>query len=125
MATQQGKVKKTSLTDFSRPRRGGIIALSLSDKDELINATLTDGGKEIIVATKKGQAVRFNEKDVREMGRTASGVRGIKLKADDGVIGMIAVDPKKKLLTITKKGYGKKTPIEEYRLIARGGSGGN
>lgn len=123
MATRQGKVKKTSLTDFSRPRRGGIIALSLSDKDELINATLTDGGKEIIVATKKGQAVRFNEKDVREMGRTASGVRGIKLKADDGVIGMIAVDPKKKLLTITKKGYGKKTPIEDYRLIARGGSG--
>jgi len=123
MATQQGKVKKTSLTDFSRPRRGGIIALNLSDKDELINATLTDGGKEIIVATKKGQAVRFNEKDVREMGRTASGVRGIKLKADDGVIGMIAVDPKKKLLTITKKGYGKKTPIEDYRLIARGGSG--
>ena len=123
MATRQGKVKKTSLTDFSRPRRGGIIALSLSDKDELINATLTDGGKEIIVATKKGQAVRFNEKDVREMGRTASGVRGIKLKADDGVIGMIAVDPKKKLLTITKKGYGKKTPIEDYRLISRGGSG--
>jgi len=123
MSTKKGTIKKTPLTDFSRPRRGGIIAISLASDDELINVALTDGTREIIIATSKGMAVHFKEKDVRSMGRTASGVRGIKLKAQDKVIGMIAVDPKMKLLSITEKGYGKKTPITEYRLIARGGSG--
>jgi len=123
MATKKGTVKKTPLVDFSHPRRGGIIALTISSKDELINATLTGGNQEIMIATKKGMAVRFNERDVRPTGRTASGVRGIKLKGEDEVIGMIAVQSNRKLLTITERGYGKRTLIEEYRLIARGGRG--
>jgi len=123
MATRMGTVKKTSLESFSRPRRGGIHAVTLDGADELIGAEMTDGTRQIIIATREGMAVRFDENDVRPMGRTAGGVRGIRLKNKDIVVGMEVVDEKKTLLTVTDKGYGKRTEIGEYRLINRGGSG--
>lgn len=123
MATKKGTVKKTSLDSFSNPRRTGIIAITLEDKDELINVELTDGNQEIIMATKSGNAVRFHEKNVRASGRSSQGVRGISLKGDDEVVGMIVAANEKTLFTVTENGYGKRTPISEYRLINRGGSG--
>ncbi|HLD33476.1 MAG TPA: DNA gyrase subunit A [Candidatus Nanoarchaeia archaeon] len=123
MATRQGTVKKTPLESFSRPRRGGIHAVSLDGTDELIGAEMTDGTRQIMLATRNGMAVRFDEKDVRPMGRNAAGVRGIRLKDDDLVVSMEVADEKKTLLTVTNKGYGKRTEIGEYRLINRGGSG--
>ncbi|MBW3005140.1 DNA gyrase subunit A, partial [Candidatus Woesearchaeota archaeon] len=121
--TKKGTVKKTSLDEFSKPRKGGIIALGLTDDDELINVDWTDGNKKIIIATEQGMAVHFDEKDVRPMGRTARGVIGIKLKRHDNVVGAVVAEAKKTLLTVTEKGYGKRTPIEDYRLISRGGVG--
>ena len=127
MATKNGTVKKTDLMSFSRVRQGGIIALSINEGDELIGAALTNGDDSVFMATKKGQSVRFNEGDVRAMGRTARGVRGINLKADDEVVAMEVLDKgeseKITLLTISSRGYGKKTKVEEYRLQSRGGSG--
>jgi len=123
MVTKKGTIKKTELKHFSNPRRGGIVALSLEEGDELIDVIWTDGTKELIIATKNGQAVRFNEEDVRSMGRTAKGVRGIRLKENDEVIGMVLAEKHKTLLTVTENGFGKRTEIEEYRLISRGGSG--
>ena len=123
MATEQGIVKKTDLTDFSRPRRGGIRALHLDDGDRLVGVRLTDGNKQILLASRKGQAVRFNEEDVRPMGRTARGVIGIRLAERDKVVGMIVAEEGKSILTVTEKGYGKRTMIEDYRLIGRGGRG--
>ena len=123
MATRMGTVKKTSLESFSRPRRCGIHAVTLDGADELIGAEMTDGTRQIIIATREGMAVRFDENDVRPMGRTAGGGRGIRLKNKDIVVGMEVVDEKKTLLTVTDKGYGKRTEIGEYRLINRGGSG--
>ncbi|MFH1682334.1 MAG: DNA gyrase subunit A [Candidatus Woesearchaeota archaeon] len=123
MATEQGIVKKTDLMDFARPRKGGIRALNLDEGDNLVGVKLTDGSKQIILASKKGQAVRFKENDVRPVGRTARGVIGIRLTEDDKVVGMILAEEGKNILTITGKGYGKRTPIEEYRLIGRGGKG--
>jgi DNA gyrase subunit A len=123
MATQKGVVKKTELQDFSRPRKGGIRAISLDEDDTLVNVRLTTGDKEIIIATQMGSANRFNESDVRHMGRTARGVRGIRLRKDDEVIGMLSADEGMNILTITEKGYGKRTPVSEYRLCKRGGKG--
>ncbi|MCP3682723.1 MAG: DNA gyrase subunit A [bacterium] len=123
MATKKGTVKKTNLMQYSRPRRGGIIAITLEEDDRLIGVGLTDNTKQIILATRNGLAVRFKEQDVRPTGRSAMGVRGIRLREDDEVIGMVVVEPKKTLLTVTAKGYGKRTPVEDYRLINRGGSG--
>jgi len=123
MVTKKGTVKKTALEHFSNPRRGGIVALNLDENDKLVDVILTDGSKQLIIATKNGQAVRFNEKDIRPMGRTAKGVRGIRLKDQDEVIGMVLAEDEKTLLTITENGYGKRTKISEYRLISRGGSG--
>ncbi len=125
--TRQGTVKKTNLNEFSRPRAGGIAAISLDD-DELVKVVLTDGKQQVFIATANGSAVRFHENDVRPMGRTAAGVRGIELRDDEGrivdtVIGMILVDEHKTVLTVTKNGYGKRTAVGEYRLIRRGGSG--
>lgn len=125
MATKKGTVKKTSLAEFSRPRRNGIRAMTMHDNDELVEVLMTDGSKDMILATRHGMAIRFNEKNVRAMGRSAAGVRGISLKkADDMVIGMvIGEDGGTTLLTITDNGYGKRTNLDDYRLIGRGGKG--
>ena len=122
MVTLNGTVKKTSLAEFSNPRKGGIIALGLDEKDELKAVMLTDGNQQIIIATKQGMAVKFHENDVRAMGRTATGVIGIRLR-DDVVIGATIADDKRTLVTVTEKGHGKRTPISDYRLISRGGVG--
>ena len=122
-ATKQGTVKKTDLTSFSNPRKGGIQAVGLNDNDQLVQVLLTDGKQQILLATANGNAVRFEESDVRPMGRTAAGVRGVKLKGDDVVIDTVIADDTKTLLSITENGYGKRTEVTEYRLINRGGSG--
>jgi DNA gyrase subunit A len=123
MGTKKGLVKRSALMDFSRPRRGGIRAISFDQGDELIGVVLTDGQKQIIMATRNGIAIRFKESDVRAMGRTARGVRGIKLRSDDIVVGMCVAEDIKSLLTVTEKGFGKRSRISDYRLINRGGKG--
>ena len=123
MATAKGVVKKVSLDSFANPRKGGILAMSLQQDDELIGVILTDGRKQIVLATEQGMAVKFEEDEVRDMGRSAMGVRGIKLKGDDRVVGMVIADIAKQVLTITEKGCGKRTVFDEYRLISRGGIG--
>jgi DNA gyrase subunit A len=120
--TKKGTVKKTSLEEFSNPRKGGIIALGIEPDDELMSVLLTDGKQDIIIATEGGMAIRFHESDVRAMGRTAYGVNGIRLR-EDHVIAAVTADEKRTLLSITEKGYGKRTPVSEYRLIGRGGVG--
>jgi len=122
MLTKNGIVKRTSMADYSRPRKGGIIAITLKEKDELIDAKRTDGKREMIIATKNGLAIRFKEEEVREIGRTGQGVIGIRLRKDDAVAGM-ALDESETLLTVTENGYGKRTEISEYRLQSRGGMG--
>lgn len=123
MFTKNGIVKRTALDNFKNVRRGGIIAITLKEGDELVEVRKTDGNQEVIIATKKGQAIRFKEKDAREIGRTGQGVIGIRLRSkDDAVVGS-AVCREPALLTITEKGYGKRTSIDEYRLQTRGGSG--
>ena len=122
MATSTGTVKKTSLVDFSRPRTNGIIAIDLSDTDELIGVDITDGSKSIILVASSGKAVRFDEQAVRAMGRNARGVRGIRLKADQQLISLIIAD-EGEVLTVTEKGYGKRTPVSEYPSHSRGGQG--
>ncbi len=121
--TAQGTVKKTTLGEFSNPRRGGIMAITLDAGDALVGAELTDGKKNIVIATRDGMAIRFDESDVRPMGRAAGGVRGIKLRETDRVVGIVATAEGKTLLTVTDKGYGKQTPVSEYRMTGRGGVG--
>jgi len=124
MATRNGVVKKTSLDAFSNPRKNGVAAMNISDKkDELIEAAITDGGFEIVLATSLGMAIRFPEEKVRSMGRTAYGVKGITLAKNDIVIGMVAVGRDSSLLVITENGYGKRTSINDYRITNRGGKG--
>ncbi|MEA3515093.1 MAG: DNA gyrase subunit A [Nanoarchaeota archaeon] len=123
MCTKNGKVKKTSLSEFSRPRKGGIAAIDLREGDELIDSMLTDGKQQIIIATKLGQAAKFKEGDVRPMGRTAAGVRGISLRKGDEVIGMVNANDDRTILTITENGFGKQTKVSDYRLTKRGGVG--
>ena len=123
MATKKGTVKKTELMAYSNPRRGGIIAITLDQDDELISVVKTDGAGQIMLATKNGLAVRFKETDVRPTGRSAKGVRGATLRDKDEVIGMVVADDTKTLLTITENGYGKRTNVGEYRLTRRGGVG--
>lgn len=123
MATKNGVLKKTNLQSYSRPRSGGIIGINLRDNDELITVKLTTGNDKLILASKKGNAVRFDENDVRDMGRNATGVRGIRLGPNDAVVGMEIADETKTLLTITENGFGKRSPIVDYRLINRGGKG--
>ena len=122
MATKNGIVKKTGIMAYSNPRKGGIIAITLDENDKLINVALTDGTNQIILATREGMAVKFNESDIRSTGRSARGVFGIRLREDE-VIGMVIADESKSLLTVTENGYGKRSPIEDYRLINRGGYG--
>lgn len=123
MSTQNGTVKKTPLSDFKNIRRDGIIAINLREDDQLVGVCLTDGKRDILLATSQGKAIRFNESDVRYMGRIAMGVRGIGLDDDDIVIGMEVVDNRKYVLTVTENGFGKLTPIDEYRSQMRGGKG--
>ncbi|MBM4172366.1 MAG: DNA gyrase subunit A [Ignavibacteria bacterium] len=123
MTTVKGTVKKTVLSAYSNIRRGGINAINLAAGDSLIEAKLSMGSNDIVIGTKNGMAIRFNEKDVRDMGRTATGVRGIKLGKGDSVIGMIVVTNANSLLVVTDKGFGKRSEIEDYRITRRGGKG--
>jgi len=123
MGTGHGTVKKTPLSEFANPRRGGIIAIKLDEEDNLIGVKHTDGKSQIIIGTREGLAIRFEEEDVRPIGRAGMGVRGIKLVKGDRVVGMEAVGPKDTILIATENGYGKRTDIDEYRLQSRGGHG--
>ena len=123
MGTRLGVVKKTALSAFSNPRAGGIIAIGVEDGDSVIAAQVTDGSGEVFIATRYGMAIRFPETDVRPMGRTAYGVRGISLRGDDFVVSMEVVKPGGTLLTVTERGFGKRTEIDEYRVQSRGGVG--
>jgi DNA gyrase subunit A len=121
--TRKGTVKKTALEAYSNPRAGGIIAIHLDEGDELISAKLTDGKQHLFIGTKLGKAIHFPEGQIREMGRTAHGIRGIRISANDEVVGMEAVAPHTQILTVTAHGYGKRTEAAEYRAQNRGGSG--
>ncbi len=123
MATQKGVIKKSALKLYSHPKRGGIIAVKLDAGDKLIGVRLTTGNEEIILATECGQAIRFNETDVRSMGRSTRGVGGIGLRKDDKVCDVAIVDANGSLLTVCQNGFGKRTPFEEYRIQRRNGSG--
>lgn len=123
MATQNGTVKKTELTEYSNPRSNGIIALNINEGDSLVSVALTDGRQDVFLSTHKGMAIRFSEEDVRPMGRTATGVRGISLDEDDFVIGMDIVHNDFTILTVTEKGFGKRSEVEDYRRQGRGGKG--
>ena len=123
MVTEKGTIKKTVLSAYSNIRRGGILAINLAAGDKLVEAKLSDGNNDVIIGTRNGMAIRFNEKDVRDMGRTATGVRGIKLGKNDVVIGMIVVRNANTLMVVTDKGFGKRSEIEDYRLTKRGGKG--
>jgi len=125
MCTKKGTIKKTSLEAYSRPRANGINAININEGDTLLEANLTSGSSEIVMALKSGRAIRFNESTVRPMGRTATGVRGISLEnADDEVVGMISIDnPETTVLVVSEKGYGKRTDIDDYRVTNRGGKG--
>lgn len=125
MCTKKGTIKKTSLEAYSRPRANGINAININDGDSLLEASLTSGNSEIVMALKSGRAIRFNESTVRPMGRTATGVRGISLDSEaDEVVGMISIDdPETTVLVVSEKGYGKRTDIDDYRVTNRGGKG--
>jgi DNA gyrase subunit A len=140
MATRKGLVKKTPLEAYSRPKRGGIIAIKLREDDELVDVVVTKPGDEVVLATAKGMAIRFNEADARPMGRNTSGVKGINLRGDDELVGMVVADPEATLLTACEHGYGKRTPFgwgtigdesadedaasaARYRTQRRGGKG--
>lgn len=124
MATKNGLVKKTELMAYSNPRVGGIIAVNVRDGDELIGAEITNGNNEILLTTRFGQAIRFNEEEVRETGRGATGVIGIRLEDNDEVVSLEVIENQNaQILTVTEMGYGKRTPVSEYRLTARGGKG--
>jgi DNA gyrase subunit A len=123
MGSRKGVVKRTTLSAFSNPRAGGIIAMGVDDDDAVIAVQVTDGTGEMFIGTRNGMAIRFPETDVRSMGRTAYGVRGITLRDDDYVVAMEVVKPGGTLLTVTERGYGKRTEILEYRVQSRGGVG--
>ncbi len=141
MATRKGLVKKTALEAYSRPKKGGIIAIKLRDDDEVVDVVVTKPGDEVVLATRNGMAIRFRESDARPMGRNTSGVKGISLRPNDELVGMVVADPDATLLTVCENGYGKRTPfganaIEDeddevedagstarYRTQKRGGKG--
>lgn len=123
MGTKSGTVKKSALSDFSNPRKGGIIAITLLDDDELVNVIMTDGSRDVVMVSRHGKAIRFLESDVRSMGRSARGVRGMRLGEGDAVVSMDIVDENATLLTITENGFGKRTEFGEYRTMHRGGRG--
>ena len=121
--TRHGVVKRTSVTEFANIRQNGLKALNLKEEDELINVFLTNGQADIIIGTKMGYAVRFNENQVRNMGRSATGVRGVNLRTDDHVVGASVISDNQEVLVITEKGYGKRTLASEYATKGRGGKG--
>ncbi len=126
LATQKGTIKKTSLAAYSRPRQNGINAITINEGDHLLEARLTSGNDEVVMALRSGRAIRFNEKTVRPMGRNAAGVRGIRLSVeDDEVVGMICIPKEKKceILVVSENGYGKRSNLEDYRVTNRGGKG--
>ena len=129
LGTKKGIIKKTSLEAYSRPRANGVIAITVRDGDELLEAVMTNGNSEILLAGRKGRCCRFDEADARALGRTASGVRGINIDEDDEVVGMIAYDPTAEdasahsILVVSEHGYGKRTDFDEYRKTSRGGKG--
>ena len=121
--TKNGLIKKTALNEFDTKRTTGLIAINLKDEDELIAIKQSTGSNNIIIVTKKGKCISFSEKDVRSMGRIASGVRAIKLDKDDEVVSMELVEPEQQLMVVTENGFGKRTPVEEYKIQVRGGKG--
>jgi DNA gyrase subunit A len=126
--TKKGLIKKTAIEAFSRPRQGGIIAIEIREGDQLLEAKLTNGDNEILIANRNGRTIRFDESRVRPMGRAAEGVAGIEIDEDgeDLVTGMIAVEknnPSVSVLVISENGYGKRSPVQDYRLVNRGGRG--
>lgn len=129
LGTKRGIVKKTTLEAYSRPRTNGVYAITIKEGDELLEAMMTDGNSQILIAGHDGRCVRFNEEDARAIGRVAAGVRGITIEDSDEVIGMICVSPKKEseekhtILVVSENGYGKKSELEDYRLTNRGGKG--
>lgn len=123
MATAHGTVKKVNLTDFSRPRASGIIAIDLREGDKLVGVAITEGNSEIMLLSNAGKAIRFSEDEVRAMGRSATGVRGMRLHEGQKVISLIVVKPDGAILTATENGFGKRTVIEDYRVTGRGGQG--
>ena len=125
MCTREGIIKKTSLEAYSRPRQNGVIAIVIREGDQLLEAKITSGESEIMIAARGGKAIRFPENKVRPIGRVSAGVRGIDLENDDEVIGMICIEPdqKKDVLVLSENGYGKRTDLDEYRVTNRGGKG--
>jgi DNA gyrase subunit A len=123
MATRNGVVKKTELGSFRYLKKGGLIALSIDEGDELLGVKLTDGKRDLLLATASGMAIRFPEAEVRPMGRAARGVKGVELREGDRVVAMEVVEGTGSILTVTTKGFGKRTPVEEYRPQGRGGLG--
>jgi DNA gyrase subunit A len=129
LATKRGVVKKTSLEEYSRPRVNGVNAITIRENDQLLEALLTNGNCEILLAARNGKCVRFNEKDARAIGRTGAGVRGINIEDDDEVVGMVSVDVNSgesdtnHILVVSENGYGKRSKIEDYRITSRGGKG--
>jgi DNA gyrase subunit A len=123
MVTKQGRVKKTSLQEFERPLRKGKIALKINEDDEIISAVITNGDNNILLVSRRGMSIRFHEGDVRPMGRTAAGVKGITLAPADRVVGVVVLTTDSSILTVTENGYGKRSPENEYRLQRRGGKG--
>ena len=125
MCTKRGTIKKTKLEAYSRPRQNGVNAIVIREGDELIEASLTSGKAEVMIAAKQGKAIRFNEETVRPIGRVGAGVRGISIEDDDEVVGMICIEPDKKqdVLVLSQNGFGKRTDLDEYRITNRGGKG--
>ena len=125
MCTKKGIVKKTSLAEYSRPRQNGVNAITIKDRDQLIEAKLTSGKSDVLIAAREGKAIRFNEAGVRAVGRTSQGVKGIFIDEDDEVIGMVTIEPEQnaEILVVSETGYGKRTGMDEYRVTNRGGKG--
>ena len=129
LATKRGVIKKTLLEAYSRPRQKGVNAITVKDGDGLLEAVLTDGNNEILLAARKGKCVRFHESDARSIGRTASGVRGISIEDDDEVIGMVCAavpaegETQGNIMVVSANGYGKRSPLEDYRVTSRGAKG--
>ncbi|NNL67871.1 MAG: DNA gyrase subunit A, partial [Myxococcales bacterium] len=123
ICTRKGVVKKTRMSAYANPRRGGIIAINLDESDEVVSAQRTTGSQEVIIASRSGKSIRFPEEQARAMGRTAGGVRGMALGKEDEVVGMEILRPGAHILTVTEKGYGKRTPLDDYRVQNRGGQG--
>jgi DNA gyrase subunit A len=122
--TVQGKIKKTPLLDYKNFREKGIIGVRIEEGDRLLTATITDGQKDLLIGTRGGKSIRFDESQVRSMGRNSAGVKGIELDDDDRVVGMAVSDPQRsEVLAICERGYGKRTPLEEFRQQKRGGKG--